>query len=120
MKIEKNNKEDKTMETKIKEKYQEMRQAQRMIKQYEIEETKKITCEICGKILENAKQDEDGYICGIGCNNPAPLNYIVCCDECNKVIVMPIREVIAEARHIVKEKKDKKIRAVLQGHIEKK
>ena len=34
MKIEKNNKEDKTIETKIKEKYQEMRQAQRMIKQY--------------------------------------------------------------------------------------
>lgn len=62
---------------------------------------KVIRCEICERVIENAKQDEDGTIYGIGCNNPFPLRYRVCCDDCNNMIVRPLRNTISYVRNIV-------------------
>ena len=64
----------------------------------------KIICDICGKVIEEAIETEiaeNGRIYGIGCNNPDPLNYTVCCNECNAGIVMPIRNAISSARQLI-------------------
>lgn len=106
--IRMNNKEDKVMECKEKN-YNSCAESK------ELGRTKKITCEVCGRILENAKQDEEGVIYGTGCNNPDPLYYTVCCDECNKNLVIPIREAIVEAKHIVEEGREQQV--LLKGML---
>lgn len=64
-------------------------------------------CEICGRVLEHAKQDDDGIIYGVGCNNPDPLKYKVCCDVCVEYAVIPAR--INEAYVISLAEKERKL-----------
>lgn len=63
--------------------------------------SKDIRCGICERVIENANQDKNGTIYGIGCNNPFPLRYRVCCDDCNNMIVKPLRNTISYVRNIV-------------------
>ena len=71
--------------------------------------TKKIIkCSICGRVLENAKQDEDGFVYGIGCNNPYPLAFNVCCDICDENIVLPARRSIFNEMHKAEEENKSK------------
>ena len=69
--------------------------------------SKIIRCEICGRIIENAKQDKDGTIYGIGCNNPFPLRYRVCCDSCSSSIISPLRNTISYIRAVVENEQAK-------------
>lgn len=62
---------------------------------------KDISCGICNRIIGNAELGKDGTIRGIGCNNPFPIRYRVCCDSCNNDIVIPLREKISNVRNIV-------------------
>lgn len=69
---------------------------------------KVIRCGICGRVIENAKQDKDGFVYGFGCNNPYPLAYNVCCDICDEHIVIPTRVALLEEMRQAKEEQKNK------------
>ncbi len=71
---------------------------------------KVIRCEICGRVIKGAKQDKDGLFYGIGCNNPDPLKYKVCCDVCDEYVVIPARVNEAYAINLAEIEKRNKIK----------
>jgi len=63
------------------------------------------TCCICHKIIQPSR-DENGIIYHDGTNNPNPISDEpdhVCCDNCNRTIVLPTR--IGDAEIYLQERK---------------
>ena len=99
MEVRKNKKEDKIMKCKEK-------NYNPCVEDKELGRTRKMTCEICGRIF----YDYEG---GRGGRNPYPLKYDSCCPVCDEFIVQATRSMISEVRNTVEEGRGAELEEVL-------
>lgn len=96
MKFRRNKKEEKVM--KCKEKIYNP-----CAENKEFGKTRKMTCEICGRIFYDYEEGR----------NPYPLQYDSCCPVCDEFIVQATRSMISEIRNAVEEGRGAELEEVL-------